>query len=57
MILPKFAGRGLATGAALAVVELARNAGLTNLGECEFEYPKGHWMRCNDWRIDLFANQ
>jgi RimJ/RimL family protein N-acetyltransferase len=21
----------------------------------EFEYPKGHLMRCNDWRIDLFA--
>jgi RimJ/RimL family protein N-acetyltransferase len=78
MILPKYAGRGFATAAALAVIALAReerkhrflhafpnvenaasnavcrNAGLTKLGESEFEYPKGHWMRCNDWRIDLF---
>jgi RimJ/RimL family protein N-acetyltransferase len=21
----------------------------------ELEYPKGHLMRCNDWRLDLFA--
>jgi RimJ/RimL family protein N-acetyltransferase len=79
MILPQYAGRGLATQAALEVVSLARkesklrflhafpnvenaasnavcrNAGFTNLGEHTFEYPKGHWMRCNDWRIDLFA--
>jgi RimJ/RimL family protein N-acetyltransferase len=20
----------------------------------DFEYPPGHWMRCNDWRLDLF---
>lgn len=80
MILRKYAGRGLATQAALAVVSLAReerkhrfmhafpnvenaasnavcrNAGFTNLGEYSFEYPAGHWMRCNDWRIDLFAD-
>lgn len=80
MILPKCAGRGLGTEAALAVVLLARkerkrrylhafpnvknaasnavcrNAGFTNLGEYTFEYPKDHWMRCNDWRIDLFTN-
>jgi RimJ/RimL family protein N-acetyltransferase len=79
MILPKYAGRGLATQAALAVISLAReegkhrflhafpnvenaasnavcrNAGFSNLGEYTFEYPKGQWMRCNDWRIDLFA--
>jgi RimJ/RimL family protein N-acetyltransferase len=77
MILPKYAGRGLATQAAVAVISLARkerkcrflhafpnvenaasnavcrNAGFTNLGECTFEYPKGHWMRCNDWCIDV----
>jgi RimJ/RimL family protein N-acetyltransferase len=77
MILPKYAGRGLATQAARAVISLARkerkhrflhafpnvenaasnavcrNAGFTNLGECTFEYPKGHWMRCNHWRIDM----
>lgn len=80
MILPQFAGRGLATEAALEIVSLARKeakfrclhafpnvdnapsnavcrkAGFTNLGEHTFEYPKGHWMRCNDWCIDLFAN-
>lgn len=80
MILPQYAGRGLATESALEVVSLAREeakfrflhafpnvenaasnavcrrAGFTNLGEHTFEYPKGHWMRCNDWRIDLFAN-
>ena len=22
---------------------------------CEFEYPKGHFMTCNDWRLDLRA--
>lgn len=80
MVLPQFAGRGLATEAAAEVVSLARKeakfrflhafpnvenaasnavcrkAGFTNLGEHEFEYPKGHWMRCNDWCMDLFAN-
>lgn len=81
MVLPKYAGRGLATQAALVVISLARkeqnhrflhafpnvenaasngvcrSAGFTNPGECTVEYPKGHWMRCNDWRIDLFAEQ
>jgi RimJ/RimL family protein N-acetyltransferase len=32
---------------------LCRKAGFTNLGECEFEYPVGHPLRCNDWRLDL----
>jgi hypothetical protein len=22
---------------------------------CEFEFPKGHFMTCNDWRLDLRA--
>jgi len=22
-------------------------------GECDFEYPPGRWMRCNDWRFAL----
>jgi len=80
MILPQYAGRGLATEAAREVVSLTRkerrlqflhafpnvenaasnavcrNAGFTNLGEHSFEYPKDHWMHCNDWCIDLFAN-
>jgi RimJ/RimL family protein N-acetyltransferase len=80
MTLPEFAGRGLASKAAIEIVSLARkeakrrflhafpnvenaasnavcrNAGFTNMGEHATEYPKGHRMRCNDWRIDLFAN-
>jgi RimJ/RimL family protein N-acetyltransferase len=24
-------------------------------GEVDFEYPRGAHMRCNDWRLDLFA--
>jgi RimJ/RimL family protein N-acetyltransferase len=27
--------------------------GFTLLGDSEFEYPKGSFMRCNDWRLDL----
>jgi RimJ/RimL family protein N-acetyltransferase len=77
MVLPQFAGRGIATQAALLIIERARaegkhrymhaypsvnnaasnavcrKAGFTNLGEGTWEYPKGHFMRCNDWRIDL----
>ena len=32
---------------------VCRKAGFTLLGEVPFEYPKGHWMRCNDWRFLL----
>ncbi|KUF17503.1 MULTISPECIES: GNAT family N-acetyltransferase [Streptomyces] len=32
---------------------VCRKAGFVLLGEEDMEYPKGHWMRCNDWRIDL----
>ncbi|GLV55703.1 hypothetical protein KDH_25470 [Dictyobacter sp. S3.2.2.5] len=32
---------------------VCRKLGLTLIEECEFEYPKGHFMRCNDWCIDL----
>jgi RimJ/RimL family protein N-acetyltransferase len=28
-------------------------AGFTLLGEVRFEYPKGHWMPCNDWSVLL----
>jgi len=41
---------GVANGASNA---LCRKAGFTLLGEREFEYPKGHWMRCNDWSLQL----
>lgn len=35
---------------------LCQKTGFTLIEECEFEYPRGHLMRSNDWRIDLFAN-
>jgi RimJ/RimL family protein N-acetyltransferase len=77
MILPRYAGRGIATAAALMIVECAkaegrhrflhaypsveniasnavcRKAGFTQRGEYTFEYPKGHFMRCYDWQLDL----
>ena len=78
-VLPEFQGQGVATKAAIAVVEQARakrkyqfihafpsvdngasnaicqKAGFTLQDEVEFEYPPGNLMRCNDWRLDLFA--
>ncbi len=32
---------------------LCRKAGFGFRGERDFEYPKGHWMRCNDWALEL----
>ena len=32
---------------------VCRKAGFSLIGEVEFEYPKGHPMRCNDWQLDL----
>ena len=32
---------------------ICRKLGFTLLGESDYEYPPGHWMRCNDWRLDL----
>jgi RimJ/RimL family protein N-acetyltransferase len=32
---------------------ICRKTGFTLLGSVEFEYPKGHWMTCNDWALDL----
>jgi RimJ/RimL family protein N-acetyltransferase len=32
---------------------ICRKAGFTLLGPAEFEYPKGHWMTCNDWALEL----
>ncbi|MFG3697625.1 GNAT family N-acetyltransferase [Micromonospora sp. NPDC047620] len=34
---------------------VCRKAGFTLLGETEFEFPPGHLMRSNDWRLDLTA--
>jgi len=32
---------------------ICRKLGFTLLGDYEFEYPAGSFMRCNDWRLDL----
>ena len=34
---------------------ICRKLGFELLEACEFEFPKGHWMTCNDWRLDLRA--
>ncbi|GAA0687714.1 GNAT family N-acetyltransferase [Kitasatospora atroaurantiaca] len=34
---------------------ICRKAGFSFLSECDFEYPPGTSMRCNDWRLDLTA--
>jgi RimJ/RimL family protein N-acetyltransferase len=34
---------------------VCRKAGFALVGECDFEYPKGNPIRCNDWRYDLTA--
>jgi len=32
---------------------VCRKSGFTLVGECDFEYPKGCFMRSNNWRLDL----
>jgi RimJ/RimL family protein N-acetyltransferase len=32
---------------------VCRKAGFALMGECDFEFPKGHPIRCNDWRYNL----
>ena len=34
---------------------LCRSLGFELVGEAEVDYPKGHMMRSNDWRLDLAA--
>ena len=34
---------------------ICRKLGFELLEACDFEYPEGHWMTCNDWRLDLRA--
>ena len=34
---------------------ICRKLGFDLLEACDFEYPEGHWMACNDWRLDLRA--
>jgi len=33
---------------------ICRKLGFSLLEECQFEYPPGHLMNVNDWRLDLF---
>ena len=35
---------------------ICRKLGFDLLGPCEVEFPKGHFMTCNDWRLDLRAD-
>ena len=35
---------------------ICRKLGFTLIGECDFEYPPGSVIRCNDWRLDLLAS-
>jgi GNAT superfamily N-acetyltransferase len=32
---------------------ICRRLGFELLQACEFEFPKGHFMTCHDWRLDL----
>lgn len=32
---------------------ICRKLGFELLEACDFEFPKGHFMTCNDWRLDL----
>jgi RimJ/RimL family protein N-acetyltransferase len=34
---------------------ICRKLGFSLSGPCDFEYPMGSTMRCNDWRLDLRA--
>ena len=35
---------------------LCRKVGFLYVAECDFEYPPGHIMHCNDWRLDLLGS-
>jgi RimJ/RimL family protein N-acetyltransferase len=32
---------------------ICRKLGFVLIGECDFEYPLGHFMRSHDWRLEL----
>jgi RimJ/RimL family protein N-acetyltransferase len=34
---------------------ICRKLGFELLDTCEFEFPKRHFMTCNDWRLNLRA--
>lgn len=33
---------------------ICRKLGFSLIEACQFEYPPGHFMQCNDWRLNLF---
>ncbi len=35
---------------------ICRKLGFTFLEACDFEFPPGHPLRCNDWRFDLLVD-
>jgi RimJ/RimL family protein N-acetyltransferase len=35
---------------------ICRKLGFALMGQVDIEYPSGHTMSCNDWRLDLFAS-
>ena len=35
---------------------ICRKSGFVLQGQADFEFPPGHLMRCNDWRLDLFPD-
>jgi RimJ/RimL family protein N-acetyltransferase len=79
LVLPAYQGQGIATKAAQAVIDLARQDGkyryvhafpsvengasnaicrklsFSLIEECRVEYPPGHSMTVNDWRLDLLT--
>jgi RimJ/RimL family protein N-acetyltransferase len=66
MVVPELQGRGIAVAATAQAIDLAkvdnapsnaicRKLGFELLEASEFEFPKGHFMTCNDWRLDLRA--
>jgi RimJ/RimL family protein N-acetyltransferase len=36
---------------------LCRRLGFDLVRECEFEFPAGNLMRCNDWQFELWDKQ
>lgn len=36
-----------------ASIGVCRKAGFALRGECDFEFPKGTWIRCEDWWVPL----
>lgn len=36
---------------------ICRKLGFSFIGECDFEYPVGNIIRCNDWRLTVGENE